>query len=232
MIRTIPVCHCIRCYSCDLLTGREDSPCPGLQQQDVPESVACRLLTLGDGTVVQQAVTPVSLCSEEHFNTLRQRIAKTLRDGQGQVKCCYSNGCNSDMESVSRSLQYLDRPMNSAEIDLIQQKAENIQRLRELEQDRNKEILGRTSLGQADQQGASQITCFTCNLMDSQNYQPCPGAAPTAFPGSAACRVMSLSNGTVVQQAVTPVELCRPRHLSNLKRGVAKESYSFDPYYY
>ena len=33
--------------------------------------------------------------------------------------------------------------MNSVEISLIQKKAENIQRLRELEQDRNKEILGR-----------------------------------------------------------------------------------------
>ena len=84
--------------------------------------------------------------------SLRQRIAKTLRDGNGQVKCCYSNGCNSDLETVNRSLQYLDRPMNSAEIHLIQQKAENIQRLRELEQDRAKEILGRTSLAKTDQQ--------------------------------------------------------------------------------
>ena len=35
--------------------------------------------------------------------------------------------------------------MNSVEIDLIQQKAENIQRLRELEQDRTRQILGRQS---------------------------------------------------------------------------------------
>ena len=128
-----------------------------MEQEDSPESVACRLLTLGDGTVVQQAVTPVSLCSQNHFLALRQRIAKTLRDGNGQVKCCYSNGCNSDMETVNRSLQYLDRPMNSAEIHLIQQKAENIQRLRELEQDRTKEILGRTSLAQTDQQVMDRV---------------------------------------------------------------------------
>ena len=71
--------------------------------------------------------------------------------------------------------------------------------------------------------GASQINCFTCNVMDTNNYQSCPGTQATAFPGSAACRVMSLSNGTVVQQVVSPVELCKAKHLSNLKRGVAKE---------
>ena len=49
-------------------------PCPGLEQEDFPESVACRLLTRADGSVVQQTITPVSLCTEEHFTSLKQRI--------------------------------------------------------------------------------------------------------------------------------------------------------------
>ena len=49
-----------------------------------------------------------------------------VRDGQGRVECCYSNGCNSDLTTATQSLHYLDRPMDSLEIDLIQQKAENI----------------------------------------------------------------------------------------------------------
>ena len=75
-----------------------------------------------------------------------------VRDGQGKVECCYSNGCNSDLTTATRSLQYLDRPMNSVEINLIQQKAENIQRLRELEEARTKQILGRTGLALTEEQ--------------------------------------------------------------------------------
>ena len=67
--------------------------------------MACRLLTRSDGSVVQQAITPVSLCTEEHFLSLKQRIAKKVRDGEGQVECCYSNGCNSDLSTAARSLQ-------------------------------------------------------------------------------------------------------------------------------
>ena len=153
-----------------------------------------------------------------------------VRDGQGKVECCYSNGCNSDLTTATRSLQYLDRPMNSVEINLIQQKAENIQRLRELEEARTKQILGRTGLGLTEETGGGEgggereISCFTCNMMDNNNYHSCPGTL-TSFPGSSACRVMALSNGTVVQQAVSPVELCQPAHLASLKRAVAKERF-------
>ena len=117
-----------------------------------------------------------------------------VRDGQGKVECCYSNGCNSDLTTATRSLQYLDRPMNSAEINLIQQKAENIQRLRELEEARTKQILGRSGLALTEGEAGGgeggaerEISCFTCNMMDNNNYRPCPGTA-TAFPGSSACR--------------------------------------------
>ena len=95
-----------------------------------------------------------------------------VRDGHGKVECCYSNGCNSDLSTATRSLQYLDRPMNSVEIDLIQQKAENIQRLRELEQDRTKQILGRSGLtGGGGGEESLEISCFTCNLMEANNYR-------------------------------------------------------------
>ena len=153
-----------------------------------------------------------------------------VRDGDGKVECCYSNGCNSDLTTATQSLQYLDRPMNSVEIDLIQQKAENIQRLRELEEARTKQILGRSGLALTEEAGAGkgvgerEISCFTCNMMDNNNYRSCPGTA-TSFPGSSACRVMALSNGTVVQQVVSPVELCQPAHLASLKRAVAKERF-------
>ena len=76
-----------------------------------------------------------------------------VRDGQGRVECCYSNGCNSDLTTATQSLHYLDRPMDSLEIDLIQQKAENIQRLRELEEARTKEILGRSGLALTEEVG-------------------------------------------------------------------------------
>ena len=94
-----------------------------------------------------------------------------VRDGHGKVECCYSNGCNSDLSTATRSLQYLDRPMNSVEIDLIQQKAENIQRLRELEQDRTKQILGRSGLTGGGGEESLEISCFTCNLMEAVNYR-------------------------------------------------------------
>ena len=118
--------------------------------------------------------------------------------------------------------------MNSVEIDLIQQKAENIQRLRELEEARTKQILGRSGLALTEETeggevgGETEISCFTCNVMDNNNYRSCPGTA-SSFPGSSACRVMALSDGTVVQQVVSPVELCQPAHLASLKRAVAKE---------
>ena len=151
-----------------------------------------------------------------------------VRDGQGKVECCYSNGCNSDLTTATRSLQYLDRPMNSVEINLIQQKAENIQRLRELEETRTRQILGRSGLALTEEVGGGEreISCFTCNMMDNNNYRSCPGTA-TSFPGSSACRVMALSNGTVVQQAVSPVELCQSTHLASLKRAVAKERFQY-----
>ena len=49
-------------------------------QEDFPESVACRILTRSDGSVVQQAITPISLCTEDHFLSLKQRIGLSQRD--------------------------------------------------------------------------------------------------------------------------------------------------------
>ena len=89
--------------------------------------------------------------------------------------------------------------MNSVEINLIQQKAENIQRLRELEETRTRQILGRSGLALTEEAGVGEgageggaereISCFTCNMMDNNNYRSCPGTA-TSFPGSSACRAV------------------------------------------
>ena len=39
-------------------------------------------------------------------------------------------------------------------------------------------------------------------------FQSCPGSSLLSYPGSEACRVLTLSNGTVFQQMVSPTELC------------------------
>ena len=75
----------------------------------------------------------MNLCGQVHYAALKRGIAKRFRDGEGEVTCCYSNGCNLDLELARQSLQFLERPMESQEIVSIQQKAENIARLKEIE---------------------------------------------------------------------------------------------------
>ena len=61
------------------------------------------------------------------------------------------------------------------------------------------------------------------NLNHVSPLQECPASELSVFPGSSACRLLALSDGTVVQQDVTPVELCQDKHVDNLRRVVAKK---------
>ena len=60
-----------------------DQNCPGSEAAPFPGSRACRLLALGDGSVVQQDVTPEDLCTEQHAASLRRMVARRFGDGQG-----------------------------------------------------------------------------------------------------------------------------------------------------
>ena len=86
-------------------------------------------------------MSPESLCSQKHYAALKRGIAKRFRDGKGEVTCCYSNGCNLSLELARQSLQILERPMKSHEIVSIQQKAENIARLKQIEFARNTNVM-------------------------------------------------------------------------------------------
>ena len=70
--------------------------------------------------------------------------------------------------------------------------------------------------------GDQSLQCFHCNEMD-RNYQKCPGLEPVTYPGSQACRLLALSDGTVVQQDVSPLELCLDHHITSLKRMIARK---------
>ena len=58
--------------------------CPG-QLLNYPKSYACRISTLGDGTIVEQTVTPVELCDFRDIQMFKLRIAKKYRVGDGKV---------------------------------------------------------------------------------------------------------------------------------------------------
>ena len=86
-------------------------------------------------------MSPVTLCAENHYATLKRGIAKRFRDGEGEVTCCFSNGCNLNLELARQSLQILERPMREEEILSIQQKAENIAKLKQIAVVRNANVV-------------------------------------------------------------------------------------------
>ena len=86
-------------------------------------------------------MSPETLCSQKHYATLKRGIAKRFRDGEGEVTCCFSNGCNLNMELARQSLQILESPMERKEIARIQQKAQNISKLKQIEFVRNTKIM-------------------------------------------------------------------------------------------
>jgi len=209
----------INCFSCNVMDSRNSQVCPGREQITFQESSACRLLALSNGTVVQQGVSPVSLCKETHFNVLKRRISKKFRDGEAEAICCYSNGCNLNMNLAQESLEILPMPMKEEEIMQIREKAENIAKVKEIELN-SINTLGRKL---EVEKGFTGIQCFSCNLMDRREERNCPGGHLELHPGSVACRLLALSNGSVVQQMVTPLELCSERHRAVLKRRIAKK---------
>jgi len=66
------------------------------------------------------------------------------------------------------------------------------------------------------------IQCYDCNKKDRFREMPCPGPL-VEYPTSRACRVVALSTGEVVQQTVTPTELCSPKDVFRLRLNIAKQ---------
>ena len=150
-------------------------------------------------------MSPESLCGETHFSTLKRRIAKRFRDGQSEALCCYSSGCNLNLELAKQSLEILTRPLDVEEIEEIRKKAENIARVKKIELEKNAEVLKKNK---GEFKAGNGINCYSCNMMDKRNKVDCPGKQMTLYQGSVACRILALSDGSIVQQMVTPFELC------------------------
>ena len=103
----------------DHYTGQ---PCPG-RLVDYPSSTACRVSALGDGTVIEQTVTPSDLCDPGDIKSFLLGIARRscphypelvtcynvimirYRVGDGQVSCCYTSGCNKDIGTARGSFE-------------------------------------------------------------------------------------------------------------------------------
>ena len=58
-------------------------PCPG-ELEDYPSSTACRISELGDGTVIEQTVTPNDLCDADDLHSFLLGIARKYRVGDGK----------------------------------------------------------------------------------------------------------------------------------------------------
>ena len=134
-----------------------------------------------------------------------------FRDGRGQALCCYSNGCNRllvtgryftsgklfnsklrDLELAMSSLSYISNPLDVGEVEILKQRASDIQRYRlssqqcvnlsnfsilRLNQFEQSKMTAPVSLGRSgvsrltkNTGGEDTISCFKCNIMTS-NYQ-------------------------------------------------------------
>ena len=51
---------------------------------DFPETEACRLLALSDGTILNKSPVPKKLCSIKALHSSQLRIAKDFQDGRGE----------------------------------------------------------------------------------------------------------------------------------------------------
>ena len=103
-----------------------------------------------------QTVSPVSLCGANHYAALKRGIARKFRDGEGEVTCCFSNGCNLNLELAKESLEILEKPMQKEEILRIQKKADNIARLKQIELVRNANAVA----GRNYQEGETSLQKF------------------------------------------------------------------------
>ena len=70
----------------------------------------------------------MSLCDQNHLIALKQKIGEIFRDGEGKVVCCYSNGCNKDIDVATASLQYLQSSIAEEEMEILRQQASDIKR--------------------------------------------------------------------------------------------------------
>ena len=52
---------------------------------DFPETDACRLLALNDGTILNQSPVSKTLCSIQALHSSQLRIAKDFQDGRGEI---------------------------------------------------------------------------------------------------------------------------------------------------
>ena len=84
-------------------------PCPG-PLVNYPSSTACRVSALGNGTVIEQTVTPSNLCDPGDIHSFLLGIARKYRVGDGQVSCCYTSGCNIDIVTARGSFESQDIP--------------------------------------------------------------------------------------------------------------------------
>ena len=75
-----------------------------------PSSTACRVSALGNGTVIEQTVTPSNLCDRGDIHSFLLGIARKYRVGDGQVSCCYTSGCNIDIVTARGSFESQDIP--------------------------------------------------------------------------------------------------------------------------
>ena len=53
---------------------------------DFPETEACRLLALNDGTIINQSPVAKKLCTMKSLQSSRLKIARDFLDGRGTVK--------------------------------------------------------------------------------------------------------------------------------------------------
>ena len=61
------------------------SKCPGDNLIDFPGTEACRILTLSDGTILNQSPVGRSLCKLKSLKASKFRIAKDFQDGNGET---------------------------------------------------------------------------------------------------------------------------------------------------
>merc|ERR1719410_3164950 len=104
ILQCLEVAFPIQCYDCIRDHPVNPKPCPG-QLVDYPTSTACRVSALGDGTVIEQTVTPSNLCDAADIRSFLLGIARRYRVGDGQVSCCYTSGCNKDIVTARGSYE-------------------------------------------------------------------------------------------------------------------------------
>ena len=84
------VTESIQCYDCIKDHPIHPKKCPG-QLLNFQSSTACRISTLGDGTVIEQTVTPTDLCDDDDIQRFLLGIARKYRVGNGEKWTYFDN---------------------------------------------------------------------------------------------------------------------------------------------